>query len=245
MSDPYIDPFETQLYGKFAREQMAEVCLGKVPTLDKMIQFAITAQQTADESMALVIAKAPKADPAVDPVAVIAEAGDVLVRFGSHIDSLKGRPVDPKEFFRGDAPSVLARRRLTKLVAGVAHILGEAKKNKAKIRDAAYWIAELDDVHVKLEAVEKQQRASKVAQVEMGPEVAAQRLLWLAAYGANKLLVRGMLGHYGKPELLPLIFDDLAEVLRVSCVSDAVPPAEGTATPAPAPAVNAADPGKP
>lgn len=173
--------------------------------------------------MAAVIAKAPKATAAVDPVAVIAEAGDVLVRSGSHIDSLKGRPVDPKDFFRGDAPSVLARRRLTKLTAGVGHILAEAKKTKGKIRDAAYWIGELEEIHGKLEALEKQQRASKVAQVEMGPEVAAQRLLWLAVYGANKLLVRGLLGHFGKPELLPLIFDDLAEVHRVSGVSDEVP----------------------
>jgi hypothetical protein len=231
MADPHIDPFETQLYGKFAREQMADVCLGKIPALDKMVHFAIDAQLTADKAMAEVIAKAPKAAAAVDPAAVIAEAGDVLVRFGSHVDSLKGRPVDPKAFFRGDAPSALARRRLTKLTAGVGHILEEAKKSKAKLRDAAYWIGELEEVHGKLEALEKQQRASKVAQVEMGPEVAAQRELWLATYGGNKQLVRGLLAHYGKPELLALIFDDLAEVHRVSGVSDAVPPAEGAAAP--------------
>ena len=230
MSDPHIDPFETQLYGKFAREQIADVCLGKIPSLDKMVQYAITAQEAADAAMASVIAKAPKPATAVDPAAVLAEAGDVLVRFGSHLDSLKGRPVDPKVFFRGDAPSALARRRLTKLTAGVGHVLDEAKKSKAKIRDGAYWIGELEEVHVKLEVLEKQQRASKVAQVEMGPEVAAQRLLWLATYGANKLLIRGLLAHYGKPELLPLIFDDLAEVHRVSGVSDAEPPVEGTAT---------------
>jgi hypothetical protein len=231
MADPYIDPFETQLYGKFAREQMADVCLGKIPALDKMVHFAIDAQLTADKAMAEVIAKAPKPAAAVDPAAVIAEAGDVLVRFGSHVDSLKGRPVDPKVFFRGDAPSALARRRLTKLTAGVGHILEEAKKSKAKIRDAAYWVGELEEVHGKLEALEKQQRASKVAQVEMGPEVAAQRELWLTTYGGNKQLVRGLLAHYGKPELLALIFDDLAEVHRVSGVSDAVPPAEGAAAP--------------
>ena len=230
MSDPHIDPFETQLYGKFAREQIADVCLGKIQSLDKMVQYAITAQEAADAAMASVIAKAPKPATAVDPAAVLAEAGDVLVRFGSHLDSLKGRPVDPKVFFRGDAPSALARRRLTKLTAGVGHVLDEAKKSKAKIRDGAYWIGELEEVHVKLEVLEKQQRASKVAQVEMGPEVAAQRLLWLATYGANKLLIRGLLAHYGKPELLPLIFDDLAEVHRVSGVSDAEPPVEGTAT---------------
>ncbi len=232
MADPYIDPFETQLYGKFAREQMADVCVGKIPALDKMVQFAIAAQQSADEAMASVIAKAPKPAAAVDPAAVIAEAGDVLVRFGSHIDSLKGRPIDPREFFRGDAPSVLARRRLTKLTAGVGHILVETKKSKSKIRDAAYWIGELEEVHGKLEALEKQQRASRVAQVELGPEVAAQRVLWLAVYGANKLLVRGLLAHSGKVELLPLIFDDLAEVHRVSGVSDEVPAGGGAAGPA-------------
>ena len=86
MADPYIDPFETQLYGKFAREQMADVCLGKIPSLDKMVHFAIDAQLTADKAMADVIAKAPRAAAAVDPAAVIAEAGDVLVRFGSHVD---------------------------------------------------------------------------------------------------------------------------------------------------------------
>jgi hypothetical protein len=176
----------------------------------------------------------------VDPAAVLAEAGDVLVRFGSHIDSLKGRPVALTVFFRGDAPSALARRRLTKLAAGVGHALEEAKKNQAQIRDAAYWIGELGDVHVKLEALEKQQRASKVAQVEVGPEVAAQRELWLATYSANKLLIRGLLGHYGKPELLPLIFDDLAETHRVSGVSDDVPPAAPPPVTAPAPAPTAA-----
>ena len=63
---------------------------------------------------------------------------------------------------------------------------------------------------------------------------AAVAVLWLATYGANKLLIRGLLAHYGKPELLPLIFDDLAEVHRISGVSDAEPPPDGTATPSPA-----------
>ncbi len=228
MADPHIDGYETKLYGKFSCEQMATVCMGKVPSLDSMVQFAIAAQEKADADMASAIAKAPKPAAAVDPATVLAEAGDVLVRFGSHIDSLKGRPVEPSVFFRGDAPSALARRRLTKLTAGVGHALDAAKKNEAKIRDGAYWIGELGEVHVKLEALEKQQRASKVAQVEMGPEVAAQRELWLATYGANKMLIRGLLAHFGKPELLPLIFDDLAEIHRVSGVSDAVPPAAGT-----------------
>lgn len=238
MADPYISAFETKAYGKFAREQMSEVCLGKIAALDKMVLFAISAQEAADEAMVKVLDKAPKPAAAVDPAAVLAEAGDVLIRFGSHLDSLKGRPVDPKEFFRGDAPSILARRRLTKLAAGMGHVLAEAKKNKAKIRDGAYWIGDLEEAHAKLEALEKQQRASKVAQVELGPEVAAQREVWLSTYNANKLLIRGLLAHLGKPELMPLIFDDLAEVHRASGVTDDAPPPAGSGA---APGVPAED----
>ena len=224
MADEYIDPFETQLYGKFAREQMAEVCLGRVPALDAMVRFAIHTQEVADAAMATVIANAPKPATVVDAAKVTSEAADVLIRFGSHLESLKGRPVDVKKVFRGDAPSVLGRRRLTKLTGGLAHVLDEARKHEDKIRDAAYWIGELTEAHTSLEALEKQQRASKVAQVDLGPEVAAQRELWLATYGANKHLIRGLLAHIHKPELLPLIFDDLAEVHRVSGVSDEPPP---------------------
>ncbi|MEO5725621.1 MAG: hypothetical protein ABI134_31045 [Byssovorax sp.] len=39
--------------------------------------------------------------------------------------------------------------------------------------------------------------------------------------------MRGLLAHIGKPELLPLIFDDLAEIHRVSGVADDAPPAAG------------------
>ncbi|AUX45926.1 uncharacterized protein SOCE26_074280 [Sorangium cellulosum] len=60
------------------------------------------------------------------------------------------------------------------------------------------------------------------------------REAWLGVYNANKNLVRGLLAHLGKPELLPLIFDDLAEVHRTSGVSDALPPGQPAAPPAPA-----------
>jgi hypothetical protein len=222
MADPYIDPFETQIYGKFAREQMAAVCLGRVPELDPMVRFAIAAQKEADEAMAALIAKQPKAAN-LDPAEVIPAAADVIVRFGRHLESHKRGTVDPKDFFRGDVPSVLARRRLTKLSAGAAHILSKIGEHKATLREPDHWMAEFTEVVSKLQALEKQQRAAKVKQVDLGPEIEAGRQAWLAKYNANKLLVRGLLGHAGKPDLLPLIFDDLAEVHRVSGVSDEVP----------------------
>ncbi len=173
--------------------------------------------------MAKVLANQPKPTAKIDTNAVLAEAGDTLVRFGSYLDSLKGRPVDSKEFFRNEPPSILARRRLTKLTAGLGYVIEQTRAHKAKIRDAAHWIGELEEVHGKLEALGVQQRASKVAKMELGPEVASSRESWLGVYNANKLLVRALLAHLGKPELLPLIFDDLAEVHRVAGVSDTRP----------------------
>lgn len=41
MADPYIDPFETKAYGKFAREPMASVLMGKIAALDGMLEFAV------------------------------------------------------------------------------------------------------------------------------------------------------------------------------------------------------------
>jgi len=232
MADPYIDAFETNVYGKFARDQMATVLMGLVPGLDKTLEFAIAEQTKADQTMADLLDRQPKA-PVLDAETILAEARDVVVRFGAHLESLKGRPVDSKVFFRGEAPSVLARRRLTKLAAALGHIVDEFENYKDKIRDQAHWRSELKNAFEDLSALEKQQRASRVEKVVLVPEVAAGRDAWLVTYNANKNLVRGLLAYAGKPELLPLIFDDLAETHRVSGVSDepAPPAPEAPATP--------------
>ncbi|WP_437644193.1 hypothetical protein [Sorangium sp. So ce362] len=231
MADPYIDPFETKIYGKFAREQMAAVLIGKLPALDGMVEFAIGKQLMADQAMSDVLDRQPRPAPELDSGAVLEEARDVIVRFASYLDSLKGRPVDPKVFFRGEMPSVLARRRLTKLTAAVGHIADELEKHREKIRGAEVWQAELREAHEKLGIIERQQRATRVERLELGPEVSTAREAWLGVYNANKSLVRGLLAHLGKPELLPLLFDDLAEVHRVSGVSDALPPGQPAAPP--------------
>ncbi|MDC0677649.1 hypothetical protein [Sorangium atrum] len=239
MADPYIDPFETKIYGKFAREQMAAVLMGKVAALDGMVEFAMGKQLLADQAMSDVLDRQPKPAPELDTAEVLDEARDVIVRFASYLDSLKGRPVDARLFFRGEAPSVLARRRLTKLTAAVGHIADELERQRDKVRGADMWLAELREAHEKLGIIERQQRATRVERLELGPEVSTAREAWLGVYNANKSLVRGLLAHLGKPELLPLIFDDLAEIHRASGVSDAVPPGQPAAPPAPA----AAQPG--
>lgn len=60
MADPYIDQFETLIYGNFARAQMSEVCLGKIKKLDPMVHFAIEAQERADAEMKAVLDRQPR-----------------------------------------------------------------------------------------------------------------------------------------------------------------------------------------
>ena len=139
------------------------------------------------------------------------------------------RTVDAKLFFRGEAPSIIARRRLVKLVAAVGHVADTLADQKAKVREAAAWLKELREAHETIATAEKQQRASKVEKVDLGPELAAERQRWLEVYTANKGLITGLLRHAGKLALLPLIFDDMAETHRASGVSDAEPAPDGGA----------------
>lgn len=230
MADPYIDQVETQIYGKYAREQMQKVCMGRIPKLDATVEFAIAQQAQADADMKAVLDKQPKPASLEDASAVLEEARDTVIRFGAYLGSLKGYPVSPKVFFRNETPSDVARKRLVKLAASVEHIAAEIPKHDA-IKDPT-WLKDFKGVSKKLETLKGAQQDSKLEKADLGPEVAAQREKWLSVYNANKLLIRGLLGHAGKADLLPLVFDDLAEVHRAAGVSDAVP----DSPPAPAPA---------
>ena len=218
MADTYIDPQETQIYGLFARDQMKAVCLGMIPELDAAVQFAIKHQAAADKAMAAALAKMPA--PVKVPEGALDEARDLLVRFGKHLESLKGRPLALSIFYGREAPSVVARRRVPKLVGAVQHILKQITAHADKIRDADGWAAEFREAHGNLDALDKQTRASKVDLASLRPELAQARNEWLAVYSANKRLIEGLLLHAGKADLMPLIFDDLAEVHRTRGTSD-------------------------
>jgi hypothetical protein len=225
MSDSYIDPNETQLYGKFAREQLKDVCIGLVPALDGAVAFAIAAQKKADADMKAVLDAQPAAVTLADGESALADARDALVRFGKHLESIKGHPVPVSAIF-DEAPSVLARRRIVKLVAALEQVAAATEKHQAKIRDAKAWLDELRTAHKNVAAIERAQRSSKVEQAAVRPDVAAAREAWLGVYAANRALIEGVLRHAGKLQLLPLVFDDLAESHRVHGVSDeAAPPA--------------------
>ena len=221
MADSYVDPRETLIYGAFARDQLAAVCLGLVPALDGAVKFAITEQGKADAAMKEVLDRQPAAAAtAGDPPA---EARDSLVRFAKYVESIKGAPVALSEFFDREAPSVAARRRLTKLVALVKHVATRIESHKGHLRDHKAWLEEFRGHHEALSAMDRASRDQKVAGAMLRPELAAAREAWLAVYTANKALITGVLRHAGRIELLPLVFDDLAEHHRATGVTDEAP----------------------
>lgn len=230
MADPYIDPKETQLYGPFAREQMHDVCMGLVTELDATVKFAIGTQKKADAAMKTALDAQPEPVTLMAERDTLAEARDTLVRFGKYIESIKGRPLALSVFFGAEAPSVAARRRVVKLVALFKEVHERAVEHKAVIPGASSWVAELKEAYDDVQAIERAQRASKVRVADLRPDVARARDEWLSVYTANKALITGLLRHAGKLQLLPLVFDDLAETHRVGGVSD--DPAPGPASPA-------------
>ncbi|HEX2570372.1 MAG TPA: hypothetical protein VH877_12510 [Polyangia bacterium] len=226
MADPYISQSETLIYGPYAREQMHDVCMGLVPALDPMVLFAIGRQESADAAMQAVLDRQPipLAPLATSPAP--ADARDFITRFVSHLNSLKGRPVDPRVLFHGENPSTVGRQRLVKLTGAMQSLSSEIAKHKSQIRDGQTWLDECNEVLERLKGIERQKRSARVERASLTPEVSAAREAWLTIYNANKSLIRGLLAHAGKSELLPLIFDDLAEVHRAPGVSDDETPAE-------------------
>ncbi|MFO0591916.1 MAG: hypothetical protein U0441_30495 [Polyangiaceae bacterium] len=228
MADPYIDPWETQIYGKHACEQIEAICIGRIPKLDGMLKFARDTQAEANAATKAVLDKQPKAAPGEDAATLLAEARDSIVRFASYLNSLKGQPVPLSAFFHRSAPSEVARRRLVKLAAAVTHIADEIPKHDA-IADKT-WGKDFTSLAKRMGALKSDQHAAKVEKIDLGPEMTKAREDWLATYNANKALVRGFLMHAGKLSLMPLVFDDLAEVHHLAGVSDEPPPDANAAT---------------
>ncbi len=221
MSDSYIDPRETQIYGAFAREQFDAVCLGLVPALDGAVKFAGTSQATADAAMKLVLDRQPA--PTATGGDPVADARDSVVRFGKYVESVKGAPVPLASFFEREVPSVAARRRLLKLIALVKHVAARIEHHGAALPNHQEWLAEFRAHAVALTALEAESRSKKVDAAMLRPEIVDAREDWLAVYTANKALITGVLRHANRLELLPLVFDDLAQQHRAVGVSDDVP----------------------
>jgi hypothetical protein len=109
---------------------------------------------------------------------------------------------------------------LLKLVAAVRYIVEQLEKTADLLRSSAEWLTDFRALHQQLQVLDQKSRAQRVERVVLTPEVAEARKAWLTVYSANKSLIRGLLQHNGHVELMPLIFDDLAEVHRTSGTSD-------------------------
>ncbi len=211
MTDSYIDPFETIIYGNHARKMIQKHVLGVEAGFDGALHLVLNHQERVDKRMSELVAKLPVNRG--DDVS-LADGKDSLVRFGKWIDSIKGRPLDKRKFFGTAAPSAVAGRRGTKLVGALALAVDQlrpyATGNQA-VPGASAWLDELVAAHAAAEQRFNEKLDARLVQAMTGPELQVAREQWLGTYTANKRLLEGVLRHLDKIELLPIIFDDLAE----------------------------------
>ncbi|AKF09280.1 hypothetical protein DB32_006429 [Sandaracinus amylolyticus] len=199
-------------YGGVACDEMRAQVLPLHRGWASAIERAIELQEEQNANVERLLAQmgSSRADPLE-----VAQATDTIARFASWLGSLKGRPLDPATFFAGAKPSTIAKRRLSKLVGALEHMIAQLTPIAAgPIPGAATWLEELRAAHAIAVAQRDAQRAGRTAQANLTPELEKARADWLATYVANKRLVEGVLRHHGKEHLMPLVFDDLAEVQR-------------------------------
>lgn len=227
MADRYIDPTECVIYGRLACEEMRRLVLPLHRGWSSSVERCIELQEQANGVVGDLVARAqvPQADPAK-----VAEAADAIQRFGSWLGSLKGRPLDPATFFQGGAPSAVARRRLPKMVGALDHMITAltpiaegGPRGRETVPGAAAWLEELRAAREVAVQERDAQRAGKTEQAQLSPELEKARLDWQSTYVANKRIVEGILRHHGKENLMPLVFDDLAEVQRSKAAPMPVP----------------------
>lgn len=162
--------------------------------------------------------------PKVNP-AEVATVTDTVVRFGSWLDSLAGRPLDPSQFFGSDVPSVVGRARLTKLTGHLARMITRLtphaeKPEEERIEGVVSRLEELKAAHAIAVRNRDAQRDAQKSRTELSPELARTREEWLRVYTANKFVIEGILRHHDQLALKSLVFDDLAEVQRTKLADD-------------------------
>lgn len=212
MADTYIDAFEAVAYGTQARKQMRERVLPLHTDWQSTILRAITLQQNADDRVKTLLLRLKLPSLSEEEVG---EVTDTIVRFGAWLRSLKGQPLDPRRFFGSAAPSTVARRRLTKVTGALHHMIEALTPHTTgphAIRGAADWLVDLQHAHTLAERNDAAQKASEASKRLLSPEVESARKDWLGTYLANKRIVEGVLRHHDQLTLMPVIFDDLAEI---------------------------------
>ncbi len=217
MVDTYIDNLETLAYGPYASERMRSLGLGLDPDFDGLIvkvaarlDGAVVALQSAMEAAGMI--ERPTLSGAAasgnDPVA---GARDVIRRTVAYVDS---RGLDASRLLQGKNLTIVMRYRSVKLAGVLTNVLKVLDGDKTNLPEYAERRAAVAASLDALNALSKKVKDAKLESKHMTPEVQAKRDDFLRVYMTAKHLVRSALTSCNRLELMPEIFDDLAEVQR-------------------------------
>jgi hypothetical protein len=218
-------------YGRFSVAQILSLVVGLDPESDDFVKLTATRLDKATDAMEALLKKAGEIERVTYAAKgdVVEDARKILRRAVSYAESRENGNEIAADMLRGDNLSTVLRRRPVKLVAALDRVSDSIEKYKSSLSEYMYWQTHVKGARDALANLNEDVRKARVERRSMTPEVAAGREAWLTRYGATKTLVLGILRAAGKAELMPLIFDDLAEVHRVAGVSDEVPAGEGEA----------------
>ena len=226
MADPYIDKFETILYGRFSAAQILALLIGLDPDLDGALQVMSNRITAATDAMEAALKKAGDLDDvtytstSAGPADPVANARRVLRQAVNYAGSRDDGDAIVKEMLRGDTIGTVVKRRPVKLAGALGNALAGIEKHKSALTEHADWTAKLTAAKKTLDTLNESVRKARTDRRAMTPEIAATRDAWLVVYGSAKDIVSGVLRGKGRLSMLHEVFDDLAEVHRVAGVTD-------------------------
>ncbi len=227
MADPYIDQFETVAYGKFAVGQILSLVVGLDADADPFIKTIASRLLSDTESMWTALSKVGSLEvvtySAEDSAAIVDQGKSTLRRLVAYADSRTNGDEILHDILQGDTMSVVLRRRPVKIAAALELALTAIKKHQASLPEHATWAQTVTEAHAALVALNGNVRKARTDRRGMTPEVDVARSTWLKRYSSTKLIIRGILEPMGKGDMMPEIFDDLAETHRAQGVYDDTP----------------------
>ena len=235
MADPYIDQYETVAYGKFAVGQILSLVVGLDADADAFVNVVASRLLTDTESMWTALSKVGSLEvvtySAEDSAAILQQCRDGLRRVVAYAESRDNGDQIAADILQGDTISAVMRRRPVKLAAALENALAAIRKHQNRLPEHAEWAGSLTDAHTALVALNGNVRRARTDRRVMTPEVEIARNTWLKRYAATKLIIRGILEPLGRGDMMPEIFDDLAEVHQAQGVHDDDPTGDPTTSP--------------
>jgi len=224
MADPYIDQYETVAYGKFAVGQILSLVVGLDPDADSYVKVIASRLLSDTEAMWSALSKVGSLEvvtySAEDSAAILHQSRSALRRLVAYAESRSNGDDIVHDILSGDTMTAILRRRPVKLAAALEHALSAIKKHQSSLPEHSEWSQMVADAHTALVALNGNVRKARTDRRGMTPEVEVARNTWLKRYASTKLVIRGILEPLGKGDMLPEIFDDLAEVHRAHGVYD-------------------------